>query len=298
MMVRSMAAALGGQLAGQNRILAPGPGHSAADRSMSILVDQEAPDGFVVTSFAGDDWRVCREHVLGRLGKYPNISPVPEKSVPRSSNSPDKTAIAAAIWREAAPLSGTVGQAHLQHRGLVPAPEWFTGEPLRFHARCPFKLETGATIKLPAMVAAMVDIRTNAFRGIHRTALAADGDGKATIAGLGNAKKMLGPAAGACVKLSPDEDVSLGLHLAEGIETALACIGMGFRPVWAALSAGGMANFPVLAGIECLTVFADHDEAGCRAAVLCCERWAQAGIEARYILPHEHHTDFADRWHP
>ena len=29
--------------------------------------------------------------------------------------------------------------------------------------------------------------------------------------------------------------------------------------MWAALSAGGIARFPVLAGIEALTIFADHD---------------------------------------
>jgi hypothetical protein len=33
------------------------------------------------------------------------------------------------------------------------------------------------------------------------------------------------------VRLSADEDVVLGLHLAEGLETALTTLAKGFRPV-------------------------------------------------------------------
>jgi hypothetical protein len=49
-------------------ILAPGPGHSATDRSLSVKPDEDAPDGFVVFSFAGDDPIACRDYVRDRLG--------------------------------------------------------------------------------------------------------------------------------------------------------------------------------------------------------------------------------------
>ena len=45
---------LGGEVRG-NHVYAPGPGHSANDRSLSVLLDASAPDGFVIHSFAGDD---------------------------------------------------------------------------------------------------------------------------------------------------------------------------------------------------------------------------------------------------
>jgi len=44
-----------------------------------------------------------------------------------------------------------------------------------------------------------------------------------------------------------------GLAIAEGIEDGLAVLLTGRAPVWAATSAGALAKFPVLIGIECLT---------------------------------------------
>lgn len=49
-------------------VLAPGPGHSAADRSLSIKLDANAPEGFLVHSFAGDDPIQCRDYVREKAG--------------------------------------------------------------------------------------------------------------------------------------------------------------------------------------------------------------------------------------
>ena len=65
---RTLVRALGGEGAG-NRIVAPGPGHSPQDRSLSVLVDPTAQDGFVVHSFAGDDPLACRDYVKSKLGR-------------------------------------------------------------------------------------------------------------------------------------------------------------------------------------------------------------------------------------
>jgi len=43
---QQLAAALSGEVSG-NEVLAPGPGHSPRDRSLSIKIDPGAPDGFV-----------------------------------------------------------------------------------------------------------------------------------------------------------------------------------------------------------------------------------------------------------
>jgi hypothetical protein len=64
---RAVARALGGTVSGHN-VVAPGPGHSRADRSLSILIKPTAPNGFFVHSFAGDSPLECRDYVLGRLG--------------------------------------------------------------------------------------------------------------------------------------------------------------------------------------------------------------------------------------
>jgi hypothetical protein len=89
------------------------------------------------------------------------------------------------------------------------------------------------------------------------------------------------------IRLSPDDEVETGLHLGEAIETSLSAMMMGFVPMWATGSTSQMKSFPVLAGIECLTVIADNDvkdtagrEAGQQAAREVCRRWVDAGREA------------------
>jgi hypothetical protein len=65
--IRQIAQALGGEVsAGQ--ICAPAPGHSPADRGMSVRVDAAAPGGFVVNLFNGGDPIAARDYVRGRLG--------------------------------------------------------------------------------------------------------------------------------------------------------------------------------------------------------------------------------------
>ena len=68
--LQALAKALGGEVSG-GQVLAPGPGHSAIDRSLSVKLDSGAPDGFVTHSFAGDDPIVCRDHVRAKAGLEP-----------------------------------------------------------------------------------------------------------------------------------------------------------------------------------------------------------------------------------
>jgi hypothetical protein len=65
-----LAKALGGEVRG-NQVLCPGPGHSPADRSLSVRLVSEAQDGFVTHSFAEDDWRACRDYVRQKLNLGP-----------------------------------------------------------------------------------------------------------------------------------------------------------------------------------------------------------------------------------
>ena len=141
------------------------------------------------------------------------------------------------------------------------------------------------------MVAPLRDIRTNEIIGVHRTYLARDGRGKAPIE---PPRMVLGRLKDACIKLTADEDVAEGLHIGEGIETCVACIQRDFRPMWACVSEGGIRDFPVLSGVECLTIAADHDHAGLRAAQTCAERWQAAGHEVFIRWPEGLGRDFAD----
>ena len=68
--LRSAAHALGGEVSGE-QVLAPGPGHSPKDRSLSVKPDPNAPGSFLVESFAGDDWKICKDYVREKLGLGP-----------------------------------------------------------------------------------------------------------------------------------------------------------------------------------------------------------------------------------
>jgi Toprim domain/CHC2 zinc finger len=101
---------------------------------------------------------------------------------------------------------------------------------------------------------------------------------------VGKAKTLGSPVG--IVRLSPDEDVTGGICLAEGSETCLAAMVKGFRPCWSTGSAGVMAAFPVLAGVEALTLFADNDASGTgpRAANQAAARWRAADRETHVYL--------------
>jgi hypothetical protein len=93
--------------------------------------------------------------------------------------------------------------------------------------------------------------------------------------------------AGAAAKLDPDDEVTLGLVVAEGVETALAARMLGYRPTWALGSAGAIGRLPVLGGIEALTILGEADDGGAneREAKACARRWLAAGAEVSILDP-------------
>ena len=95
------------------------------------------------------------------------------------------------------------------------------------------------------------------------------------------------------MRLWPDEDVTTGLCVAEGIETALTAA-RGFGLAWACLDAANLAALPVLAGVEALTVAVDHDRAGLDAFNAVAARWVAAGREVSEWLPPGHGNDIND----
>lgn len=127
---------------------------------------------------------------------------------------------------------------------------------------------------------------------LHRTWIRPDGSGKAAI----DPARLWWPGqqkAGGVIRLWPDDEVTTGLAIAEGIENALVAA-RGFPLVWACADAGNLKSFPVLPGIEALTIVADHDPAGVGAAQDCARRWREAGAEVRIFLPPDPGDDVAD----
>ena len=213
----------------------------------------------------GDAIRIAERDYLGGA----EMRPAPRRSrpsAPAATNDTDaRTKAALRIWDETVPLAGTLAERYLVGHRRLDIGRLALDHALRWHPG------------IGAVVALMTDAVSGEAIGIHRTFLDADG---AKLE-----RKMLGRQG--VVRLSPDSEVTMGLGITEGIEDGLAVLLSGWAPVWAATSAGAIVRFPVLAGIEALTVFADADTPGIQAAEACAARWRAAGREARITSPSE-----------
>jgi hypothetical protein len=182
------------------------------------------------------------------------------------------------LFAEAGPIASTVGQKYLANRGIdlaqlaLPAMH----DVLRFHPGCPF----GPGRRLPCIVTMMRSARTDEPVAIHRTAISS----QMTKVGV----LWLGPLKDGVIKLWPDSYVERQLVIGEGLETTLSGMIVAYRgPTWAAGSAGIMRRFPVLAGIETLTILVDNDQSGAGqdAARECSARWTAAGRDVIRLIP-------------
>jgi putative DNA primase/helicase len=222
----------------------------------------------------------CGEREWGYTKYSPPISSTVKPAVQPVESDTTACTRALRLWDDASPIAGTLAEDYLRRRGLEPPED---DEALRYYGACPF-----GDARYSCMLGLFRSITTNEPKAITRIALGP--------AGIKIGKMMLGPVAGCAVKLSPDEDVEQGLAVAEGIETALGAMALGCRPIWAVGSAVAIAKFPVLAGVDALTIVTDHDKNGTgqRAAQECSERWIAAGRECILIIPHAQGADMAD----
>ena len=203
-------------------------------------------------------------------------------STPAPSADDDTLELARRVWTEGVPLARTVGEAYLQRRACIIPP---ADGDVRFHPRL---FCAKVSRQLPAIICRVSTVRGNVGVGIHRLFLDPLGSDSAIAKmRLGGSKEPV------CIRLWPDEHVTQGLALAEGVESALAAAHL-FRPIWATIDAGQMKRFPVLPGVESLTIYADHDPAGIGAASACADRWRAAGKTVSGIAPAKPGADLND----
>lgn len=190
-----------------------------------------------------------------------------------------------ALWDSAAPITvhNPAGQ-YLVNRGLT-VPNIGV---LRFHTGLDYWHDGQCIGRFPAMLAAVTS-PTGELVTIHRTYLTSDG----CKAPVPTVKKLCSPAGamgGASIKIGTPTtrpDGRLGLGIAEGIETALAAAILFGVPVWAGVSAHGLASFAPPPSVRNLYVFADNDESetGQKAAAQLAERLTRQGFTIRKHTP-------------
>lgn len=261
----------------QHRIPCPACGRGPHDRTMGLTL--KADGGAVWHCFRCDlaGARSANREIAQRIGNS-SLLRIEQKQFDTLAPS------WSSYWERLGALRGE-GVAYLSARGCaIPPPD----ADLRFDpmARHPSGYVGPAII---ALVTDATDARI--ARTLHRTWVQAHGI-KARV----QTPRMLLPShrkAGGVVRLWPDEAVTYGLGIAEGIESALSAA-QAFKPMWSCLDAGNLSQFPPLHGVETLTVFGDHDPAGLRAAEKCITRWMHAGRRVRIICPPEAGDDMND----
>ena len=273
--IRSAARLLGGEIVGR-KLLCPGPGHSRTDRSLAVTFSDSAPDGFSVHSFAGDDWQSCKDHVRAALGIKRERVPV-EFGEKDALDEAARIKIALRIWDETRPAAGTIVETYLLSRRIkLPT---FAAD-LRFHPNMKYDDR-----RMPGMVCLFRDIFTDEPCGIHRTFLDPSTGAKVD-------RRMLGRAKGAAIKLDDDDEVTTSLTIGEGVETCLrGRQELGLLPVWALGSADAIRAFPVLSGIEAMTLLGEVDKTGANAGAIkhLSQRLVANGVSVRAAVP-----DFGD----
>ena len=186
-------------------------------------------------------------------------------------------AAAARLFAASVPVAGTLANTYFRSRCLT---QWGTMSALRFHPKC-WHRDEGQTESLPrpALIAAVTD-GAGGLQGVHRTWLAADGQGKAVVE---TQRRAMGHLLGNAVRLIPHDDI---LVVGEGIETMLSLVeAVPCLPVWAALSSGHLGAVLLPERLQRLYIAIDRDPAGQSAAERLSARATEVGIAVRVLEP-------------
>ncbi|WP_168847120.1 toprim domain-containing protein [Sphingomonas sp. S2M10] len=175
------------------------------------------------------------------------------------------------------PLPGTLAALYLGGRAITSL-EGITA--LRYHSRCYYRPDEHSPTEIwPAMVASVTDL-DGRQTGAHRTWLARDGSGKASVE---TPRRAMGDLLGHGVRFGAAGEV---LAAGEGIETVLSPRQvLPHMPMLAALSAAHLAAILFPATLRRLYVVRDRDPAGDGARDSLIARAASLGIEAMSLTP-------------
>ncbi len=280
MSARELVHALGGRWHGSYGT-ARCPAHNDRHPSLSIT---ERDGKLLAHCHAGCDQGAVWDALKGQsLVGHVDQERLSRRAAPcarRAPDTKDRTAAARRIWSESRPAADTPVETYLASRGItIPPPP-----TLRYH----IGLKHGPTgLVLPAMVAAVTTCPSREVVAIHRTFIKADGSDKAPVT---QSKMMLGPCVGGAVRLAPAADE---LVLAEGIETGLSILQATGQPTWACLSTSGLKTVLLPPEVRAVTIAADGDSAGKKAAEEAAGRLYREGREVKIARPPDGY-DFND----
>ncbi|MBF0296780.1 MAG: toprim domain-containing protein [Magnetococcales bacterium] len=189
--------------------------------------------------------------------------PAPTRPAPQPTDDQRARERLRIVWGESFSLAdpgAEPARRYLEARGLGAIVVALPGTGVvRCHPALPY-FEDGREIgRFPALVAVVQDVTGRAV-SLHRTYLSGEG----RKADLPSVKKLMpsirpGVVKGASIRLYPATNF---LGVCEGIETALAVRAATGQPVWAAITASGMAALALPPTIREIFIWCDMDANG------------------------------------
>jgi putative DNA primase/helicase len=280
MSLRAIVQTLGGDLYDRGcRANIPAPGHSASDRSVSLLLQGNR---IVVHTFGDGDWRAVLDHLrsLGLIdaakaptstaGRLERDRPVPLTGLERRN-------AAHRLWEAARALGSTASERYCRRRGIT---RDLPGQAVFRHlAEAPVAAYRRSAYVRPAFLAA-IQLADGAFTAVEVTYLTLTGR---RAEDLRLSRKTVGLApAGCAVRLDPAEPEML---VAEGVFTALSASEAFGLPAWALMSTRNLRAWSPPEGVRSVLIAADRGKDGEASAETLRARLAHAGVAASVALP-------------
>ena len=279
MSLRSIVAALGGDLYdGGRRANIPAPGHSAEDRSVSLLLED---DRVVVHTFGDGDWKAVldflRDQQLIDAANAPLDGPGRAVAARPLASRLERRDAALRLWEAGRAVAGTLSERHCRLRGVDrPLPG---AEVLRHNHAAAVSAYSGRGYRRPALLAAIQDA-AGGLSAVEVTYLAANGQ-RATDLRL--PRKTVGPApCGCAVRLDPAAEEML---VGEGVFTTLSATEWFGLPGWALLSTRNLRAWSPPDGVRSVLIAADRGKDGEASAAQLRGRLARANLAVTIALP-------------
>lgn len=262
------------------------PAHG--DKHPSLSIRDGEGGKLLVKCFVGCDGREILK-TLREMGLLDGSAP--SRHVPPATPIKDRMDLLDRLWGESKRIeAGGSGARYLAGRGIILS-KW--PSDIQEHPSLAVYEDGEPTgHRFPALIAV---IRNGEGRpaGLHITFLKEDGGGKAPIE---NPRRIIGiregSTRGGCIRLMEPRSGQIGLG--EGLESTLSASILTGIPGWSALTAGGIERAVLPPEIRHVTIFADRDKTGLKAAALACDRFRREGREAEILAPNEDKADFND----
>lgn len=265
---------------GGRRANIPAPGHSKADRSVSLWLR----DGrLVVHTFGDSDWRAVRDD-LRRLGLLDGVGDPPSGAQARADTGArvdlptrERQAVARCLWATGGAITDTLSERHLRLRGVTrDLPD---DGALRHGAAVAVAAYRDLGYRRPALLAALLDAEGE-VTAIEVTYLAANGH---RASNLRLPRKTIGVVpAGSAVRL---DSCASEMLVGEGVVTTLSASERFGLPAWALTSTRNLRAWTPPDGVRGVLIAADRGRDGEASAERLRRRLAGRGVRVRVEVP-------------